>query len=142
MISKHFKDSRGEFFLDMLIGFMVLMSIILSLLTLPELFIKKQEIDYMAKTIVRRVEIEGELNSKVNELIDSLAYESGFKPRIEWEGNFYGSSNRLQIRERFKLTLNHMVRIKLIDPAFSNPVFMDIPISKSIYGVSEVYWKN
>ncbi|MCL2146377.1 MAG: DUF4320 family protein [Synergistaceae bacterium] len=139
---KWLKNERGEFFFDILIGFMILISVILSLLALPELFIKKQEIDYMAKTIARRLEIEGELNSKVDDVINDLAFESGFMPSIEWNGNFFGVSNRLQIREKFSLTLTHTVRIKLIDPAFTNPVYLDIPISKSVYGVSEVYWKN
>ena len=133
---------KGEFYLDILIGFMILISVILSFLTLPELFVKKQNIDYMARTIARRVEIEGELNSAVYETISSLAYESGFLPVIEWQGNFFGLTNRLQIREKFRLKLSHRVRIKLIDPTFSNPVYLEIPLSKSVYGVSEVYWKG
>ena len=135
-------DSEGVFYLDIIIGLMIMMSVILSFLTLPELFIKKQEIDYMAKTIARRVEIEGELNSKVYDTIDSLVYESGFNPMIEWEGNFYGLGNKLQIREKFKLKLSYGVRVKIIDPTFTNPLYLEIPLSKSVYGVSEVYWKN
>ena len=135
-------DERGEYFLDLLIGFMVLVSVILSFLTLPELFVKKQQIDYMARTIARRVEIEGELNGRVYDTVNSLAYECGFMPTIEWEGNFYGTGNKLQIRERFKVTLGHTVRITLIDPTFTNPVYLDIPMGKSVIGVSEVYWKE
>ena len=142
MIQKKFSDARGAFFLDIIIGLMIMISVILSFLTLPELFFKKQEIDYMAKTIARRVEIEGELNSKVYDTIDSLARESGFMPGIEWEGNFYGLTNRLQIREKFRIKLSHKVKIKLINPTFTNPVYLEIPLSKSIYGVSEVYWKG
>jgi hypothetical protein len=140
--TERLKGDKGAFFLDMIIGLTLLMAVILSFLALPELFIKKQEIDYMAKTIARRVEIEGELNSRVYDTIDGLAAESGFMPDIKWEGNFRGFDNRLQIREKFVLKLNHTVRIKLIDPAFSNPVFLEIPISKSVTGVSEVYWKG
>jgi len=136
------QDERGAFFIDIIIGFMILISVILSFLTLPELFVKKQEIDYMAKTIARRVEIEGELNSRVYNTIDNLAGESGFMPDIKWEGNFYGLTNRIQIRDKFRLVLSHKVRIKLIDPTFSNPVYLEIPLTKAVYGVSEVYWKT
>jgi hypothetical protein len=141
-MTERLRDNKGAFFLDILIGFMILMAIILSFLALPELFIKKQEIDYMARTIARRVEIEGELNSRVYDTIEGLASESGFMPDIKWEGNFFGLGNRLQIREKFKLRLNHTVKIKLIDPAFSNPLILEIPISKSVTGVSEVFWKG
>ena len=140
-IKKLLLENNGEFFLDIIIGIMIMMSIVMSFLTLPEVFIKKQEIDYFAKTVARRVEIEGELNHNVTETINNLAFESGFTPTIEWAGNFYGASNKLQIREKFKLTLRHKVKIKLIDPAFSNPVYLEVPISKTVYGVSEVYWK-
>ena len=141
-IRERLLNARGAFFIDIIIGFAILMSVILSFLTLPELFIKKQEIDYMAKTIARRVEIEGELNSRVFDTISSLASESGFMPDVKWQGNFYGLTNRIQIREKFKLELSHKVRIKLIDPTFSNPVYLEIPIKKAVFGVSEVYWKG
>ena len=127
--------------MDIIIGLAIMIAVIVSFLTLPELFVKKQEIDYMAKTVARRLEIEGELNQKVYETFEELSFESGFKPEIKWEGNFFGVTDKLQIREKFKLTLSHTVKIKIIDPTFSNPVYLEVPIRKSVSGVSEVYWK-
>jgi hypothetical protein len=61
---------------------------------------------------------------------------------VAWDGAFLGVDSRLQIRERFTVTVRHTVRVKLFEPMFSGPIYLDIPLHKTLSGVSEVYWKD
>lgn len=132
----------GAFFIDALIAMMVLFALLLSFLTIPELLIKKQELDYIAKTAVRRIELDGMAGMNLRRALLELESETGISADVEWSGAFRGADAKLQIRDRFVLTARYTVRITLFEPSFTAPVHLDVPIRKTLSGVSEVYWKD
>jgi hypothetical protein len=132
----------GSFYLDALFALMILLALILSFLAIPEIFIKKQEIDYIARTVARRIEQDGMAGGAVEAEVARLAAETGVAAAVEWDGAFQGPEERLQIRGRFIVRVRFTVRVKLADPAFLAPVYLDVPIQKDVSGVSEVYWKD
>ncbi|WP_170138223.1 DUF4320 family protein [Anaerobacterium chartisolvens] len=137
---KLLKNDRGQGYIDMIFKIAIIMALVMSFVALPAPFIKKQNLDHMAVSIARALETTGEINSDIVELIEEYEELTGLKPRIEWEGNF-NASRRLQIRERFSVTLTDTVAIKVMKPSFASPVSIEIPISSTAKGVSEVYWK-
>jgi hypothetical protein len=136
------KGDSGSFFIDSAIALAVLAAVIFSFLTIPALFVRKQEIDYMARAIARQIERDGRIGDGLYELIDALEGETGLAPYISWEGHFTGASQKLQIRDKFTVTVSCELSIKLIEPTFTAPLRIIVPISKTVSGVSEVYWKE
>jgi len=136
------KSDAGAFYIDALIGFVILISLVFSFLTIPELIIRKQELDYIANTVVRRIERDGMAGSVLRQTINELCAETGMSADVEWNGAFRGANSKLQVRDRFTVTARYTVRVKLIEPSFARPVYVSIPIQKTLSGVSEVYWKD
>lgn len=140
-VTKCLKNNKGEGYIDLIFKMSFIMALIFCFIALPPLYIKKQNVDYMANSIARAVETTGEINSDVNGLISQLKSDTGMNPLIRWEGNFFGSTNKIQIRESFFVTVSDTATIQLAKPSFSEPIVISIPISKRVRGVSEVYWK-
>lgn len=133
--------NKGEGYIDLIFKMSVVMALIFCFTALPPLYIRKQNIDYMANSLARAVETTGEINTEINLLANQLKSELGINPSINWEGNFFGATDRIQIRESFYVTVSDTVCIQLAKPSFAPPVILYIPVSKRIRGVSEVYWK-
>jgi hypothetical protein len=136
------KSEAGSFFIDTAIALAILIAVILSFLTIPELFVRKQEIDYIARMVVRRIEQSGQIGDELHGFIADIKAETGIDPDIAWDGNFRGYGDKLQIREKFTVTVEYAVRVKIVEPAFAGPIYIDMPIRKTLSGVSEVYWKE
>jgi hypothetical protein len=135
-------DESGAFYLDALIALTVFIAVLFSFLAIPEVFIKKQEIDYIARTVTRRIERDGMAGEAARQTVVDLARETGVSADISWAGAFRGAESKIQIRDRFTVTAKFTVKVRLFDPVFGAPVYMDIPIQKTLSGVSEVYWKE
>lgn len=137
------KNQQGSAYIELIIAVAVITALIMSFMTLPDLYVKKQNIDYMANAIARSVEISGEIGSDTQKLINELKQSTGLNPVITWDGPFYDAngSRRIQLRDTFHVTLSMTVKIKIIEPSFSGPVYLDIPMKKQVKGVSEIYWK-
>ena len=135
-------DDHGTFFIDSLIAMTIFISLVFSFLTIPEVLIKKQELDYIAKTAVRRIERDGMAGSELWVTLNDLRNETGVSADVTWNGAFSGSNSKIQIRERFTVTARYTVQVRLFEPSFTAPVFFNVPIEKTLSGVSEVYWKD
>ena len=135
-------DGAGSFYIDALIGFMVFIAVTMSFLTVPEILIKKQALDHIAKTAVRRIERDGMAGAGLYKALIELENETGLSADVSWSGPFQNADAKIQIRDRFTVSAIYTVRIKLFEPSFASPVFLDIPIRKTLSGVSEVYWKE
>ena len=138
----HLNKADGGLYIDLLLGLMIISAVLFSFLSIPEIFIQKQEIDYIARTIARRIEQEGKIDDGLYVFMNELKNETGLNPSITWSGDFCGPENKLQLREKFFLEISDVARIKIIDPSFSSPIVLELPIKKRISGVSEVYWKD
>ena len=135
-------NDRGEFYIDSLIALTVFIALIFSFLAIPEIFIRKQELDYMATAVTRRIERDGMADSALWQTIYELRDETGILADISWAGAFHGANSKIQIRERFTVTARYTVKVRLFEPSFAAPIYIDIPIQKTLTGVSEVYWKD
>lgn len=137
------KNDKGNDYVSEIFKFALIMALIISFVALPEPFVKKLNLNSMATSIARAVETTGEINTDIEQLIEDYKGETGLNPTIKWEGDFVnvGATQRIQIRERFSITLIDKVKIKIAEPSFSGPIEIIVPISKTVRGMSEVYWK-
>ena len=135
-------DSVGAFYIDALIALTIFIAVIFSFLAIPEVLVKKQEVDYIAKTVTRRIERDGMAGGALWQMIDDLAGETGVSADVSWAGEFQGVDSKIQIRGRFTVTVRYIVQIQLFEPSFGSPVYLGLPMQKTLSGVSEVYWKE
>lgn len=135
------KRKKGEAFLDVLFQFAIIMSLIYCFITLWKPFIYKQNIDYMARTLVRAVEANGRINSDITALANELKSELGITPSISWNAPYITGTNKIQLRKKFSLIIKDTITLNLISPSFTSPLTITIPIEKKVTGISQVYWK-
>lgn len=136
-----FRRKRSEAYLDVLFQFAVAMSLIFCFVALWKPFIYKQNMDYMAKTLVRAVEANGRIDGNITALANELKSEMGVNPTITWNAAYISGTNKIQLRQKFTLTVHDTIDIKLIEPTFTSPLVISIPIEKKFIGISQVYWK-
>lgn len=136
-----YSRKRSEAFLDVLFQFAIAMSLIFCFTALWKPFIYKQNTDYMAKTLVRAVEANGRIDGEITALANELKSEMGVNPTITWNAPYISGTNKIQLRQKFTLTVRDSVDIKLIEPTFGSPFVISIPIEKKFTGISQVYWK-
>lgn len=140
-IKLFFIEQKGSAFLGVLFEFMIIIALIFSFLAIYKPLIEKQKIDYIASKLVRAAEIEGEINSNVALLANELKNQLGINPTITWTANYIGVTNRIQYRDKFSVIVSYTSQIKIMEPSFSNPVYLNVPIQKRLTGISEVFWK-
>lgn len=127
---------------EVLFEFMIIMALILCFLALWKPFIQKQNIDYVAKTLVRAVETNGRIDSSITDLQHELESNLGLDiDTVTWDAKYLPGTNKIQIKSKFSVTLEDSASIKLFEPSFSDPVEIRIPIKKTFTGVSQVFWK-
>lgn len=136
-----YSRKRSEAFLDVLFQFAIAMSLIFCFTALWKPFIYKQNTDYMAKTLVRAVEANGRIDGEITAFANELKSEMGVNPTITWNASYISGTNKIQLRQKFTLTVRDSVDIKLIEPTFGSPLVISIPIEKKFTGISQVYWK-
>ena len=132
----------GAFYIDALIAFTIFIAVIFSFMAIPEVFVKKQEVDYIARTVTRKIERDGMAGGSLRQTINDLAGETGIYADVSWSGSFRGADAKIQIRDRFTVTVQYNVKVRLFEPSFGSPIYINIPIQKNLTGVSEVYWKD
>lgn len=136
------KYKSAAMMIEMLFQISIAMALIFCFVSLWQPFIRKINIDYMAKTIVRSIEANGRIDSNVYDLQNELKSEFGINPSVTYSADYISGTNKIQIRNKFKVTITDVVKIKLINPTFSDPVTVDIPIKKELTGISQVFWKG
>ncbi len=57
----------------------------------------------------------------------------GVNPTIAWNAAYISGTNKIQLRQKFTLTVHDTIDIKLIEPTFTSPLVISIPIEKEIY---------
>lgn len=135
-------NKKGAAVIEILFEFLFVMSLILCFVALWKPFIQKQNLDYMAKTLVRAVETNGAIDDSITALANELKTEMGIDPDIKWEADYIRGTNKIQIKSKFKLTLTDTAYIKLFEPTFSAPVQIPLKMDKTFTGISQVYWKT
>lgn len=136
------KYKSGAMMIEVLFQMAIAMALIFCFVSLWQPFIRKINVDYMAKTIVRSIEANGRIDSNIYDLQNQLEAELGFSPNVTYSAEYLNGTNKIQIRKKFKVTITDVVKIKLITPSFGDPITVDIPIKKELTGISQVFWKG
>lgn len=119
-------------YIDLLVLIVVIMMVISLFVQLMPVFIVKGNLNTFANEICRQAEISGGIDSKVSNKIADMENILNLSPSISWNT----SSSKVQLNEKIEVTLETNCKISLAG------VTIDIPLTSSASGRSEVYWKN
>jgi Flp pilus assembly protein TadG len=140
---KHFRkfirDSTGEAYVDVAITVLIIFTLMASLMALFPIFTTQQSLNNTARQLARTAEVTG----SAVDAEDSLANLSVLQPdTIQWDTDWQDESLKtIQLKTPFNVTVTKQVPIIIFRPALSNPVEINVTISASANGISEVYWK-
>lgn len=142
------KRDDGSANIELIVSFFVLLFLLSMFLNILPLFVKKQDLNYMAGEVVRMAEVTGGIdNPEVNGVLTELQDTTGItlaSDAIDWTGtDFMAAPNdtRVQINGKIKLTLKSSYVLKgntLGDVSTPNTT---LPITSTSTGRSEVFLK-
>ena len=134
------RDRRGDMYIELAVSLMVILSLVWGFIKFMPLYPIKQNVDYMANQLVRTIELTGEVGTEYYAELSRLKATTRLEPSINISAT-YIADNKIQLRERLIVTVSVVEQIEIFSPAFTDPVTIDVPVSKTLTGMSEVYWK-
>ncbi|MDD4566118.1 MAG: DUF4320 family protein [Eubacteriales bacterium] len=143
-LKKLLKDKRGSLYFELLVFFLVVTVWIMTSINFYNAVINYQNINYMAKSLAKTIELEGAVTGEVYDKMEALNENFNIDADMKITNiRYYDSfSKTIQFRDPFTVTVSDTFRLEVLSPLFSDPVYLDIPLSASITGMSEVYWKD
>jgi len=141
MKRKFIRDQTGEGYVDIAITMLIIFALMASLMALFPIFTAQQSLNQTAKYIARTVELNGKAD---DETLKSVTEDENFiKPdsvsvETVWENE---AQKTIQLKTSFVVTVTKNVPIVIMRPAFGEPIVINVNISASAQGISEVYHK-
>lgn len=134
---KFLKCKRAESFVGMLVAVIVIFTLIATFITMFPLFVVKTKVDTMAEQLTRVIELTGAAGAEYAAELAELKAGTGLDPTIQIDP----IQEQYQLRERFSLTVTANAEVTIFVPASGDPLVITIPITKTVTGRSEVYFK-
>ena len=139
---KFLLNEDGESYIDVFIKLFITMALLFMLVNLPGPIKEYQNLMYVCRSVTRAIETNGEVDGSINGLISDLCNATKIEPSIRYEGFTRASGTmRVQLREKFTVTMETTYKIKMFNMAFGEPTTIDIPLRVTSNGVGEVYFK-
>ena len=141
MKRRFIRDQTAEGYIDVAITILIVFTLMASLLALYPIFTAQQSLNQTAKYTARTIELYGKADD------ETLAYvtagENFLEPdSVEIDTEWHDAAVKtIQLKTPFTLTITKTVSIVILRPALGDPVTIDVLISASANGISEVYWK-
>ncbi len=141
MKRKFIRDQTGEGFVDVAITILIIFTLMASLLALYPIFTAQQSLNQTAKYMARTVELYGKADGETLQSVmgdrtflepDNISVETVWKNAAE---------KTIQLKTPFTITVTKTISIIILRPALGDPVSIDVTITASAQGISEVYWK-
>ena len=133
-------DQSGEGYVDIAIIILIVFVLMASLLAVFPILTTQQSLNNTVRQIVRTVEITGNAGSEVDSLLNQL---TSVKPdNLTWQTTWKDAANKtIQLKTSFTVTATKKVPLVVLRPSFGNPLVIEIEISATASGISEVYFK-
>ncbi len=136
------RSKSGEMYYELIVKTLIVVVFLLTVINLYNVFIRYQNVNYVAKRVARAIEIEGQVNSSVTSLFNSLNSELGLNASYRVVNtSYFDASRKIQLRDTFTVEVRASFDFQILSPMFAPPVVINIPLQSNITGMSEVYWK-
>lgn len=133
-------DQSGEGYVDIAIIILIVFVLMASLLAIFPILTAQQSLNNTVRQIVRTVEITGNAGVEVDTLLNQL---TSVKPdNLIWQTTWKDAANKtIQLKTAFTVTATKKVPLVVLRPSFGDPLVIEIEISATASGISEVYFK-
>lgn len=133
-------DQSGEGYVDIAIIILIVFVLMASLLAVFPILTAQQSLNNTVRQIVRTVEITGNAGTEVDNLLTQI---TSVKPdNLTWQTTWKDAANKtIQLKTSFTLTATKKVPLVVLRPSFGEPLVIEIEISATASGISEVYFK-
>lgn len=141
MKRRFIRDQTGEGYIDVAITMLIIFTLLASLMALFPIFTAQQSINQTAKYIARTVELYGNADDETLQSVmenENFIDPDSISVETEWEDV---AEKTIQLKTSFTVTIIKTVPIVIMRPALGEPVVINVKISASAHGISEVYWK-
>lgn len=134
------KDQSGEGYVDLAIVILIIFVLMASLLAVFPILSTQQSLHSTVRQIVRTVEITGNAGTEVDTLLTQLT--SAKPDSLSWQTSWKDASNKtIQLKMPFTVTATKVVPLVVLRPSFGDPLVIEVEISATASGISEVYFK-
>lgn len=141
MKKRFIRDQTAEGYIDVAITMLIVFTLMASLMALFPLFTAQQSLNQTARYMARTVELYGKANDTT---LNSVTEDGDFTvpDSVDVETQWHDESQKtIQLKTRFTVTVSKTVPIVILRPALGDPLVINVRISASANGISEVYWK-
>lgn len=140
MKRKFIRDQTAEGYIDVAITILIIFVIIASLLAIYPIFTAQQSLNQTAKYLARTIELYGKAD---DETLASVTADGFLAPdSVDVEAEWQNSAEKtIQLKNPFIVTITKTVPIVILRPALGEPVVINVQITATAFGISEVYWK-
>lgn len=141
MKRRFIRDQTAEGYIDVAITVLIVFTLMASLLALYPIFTAQQSLNQTAKYMARTVELYGKAD---DETLASVTADGSFlePDSLAIDTEWYDAAEKtIQLKTLFTVTVTKTVPIVILRPALGDPVVINMNISATARGISEVYWK-
>jgi hypothetical protein len=141
MKRKFIRDQTAEGYIDVAITVLIVFTLMASLLALYPIFTAQQNLNQTAKYMARTVELYGKADDETLASVTadgSLSEPDSIELDTEWQD---AAAKTIQLKTLFTVTVTKTVPIVILRPALGDPVVINVRITATAKGISEVYWK-
>lgn len=131
------KCKRAEGYVGMLVAVILIFTLIATFITMFPLFVVKTKVDTMAAQLTRVIELTGAAGAEYAAELAELKAATGLDPTVQIDP----IQEQYQLRERFSLTVTAYAEVTIFVPVSGDPLVIPIPITKTVTGRSEVFFK-
>ena len=142
MKRRFIRDQTAEGYIDVAITILILFTLMASIMALFPIFTAQQSLNQTAKYTARTIELCGKADEETLQTVTED--ESFLEPdNVEIDTEWYDSAEKtIQLKTPFTVTLTKTVSIVLVRPALGEPWTIDVQITATARGISEVYFKK
>lgn len=142
MKRKFIRDQTAEGYIDVAITILILFTLMASLMALFPIFTAQQSLNQTAKYMARTVELYGKADDATLQSVmenENFLAPNSVEIDTEWHD---ATAKTIQLKTPFILTVTKTVSIVILRPALGEPLTINVQISASARGISEVYIKK
>jgi len=141
MKRKFIRDQTAEGYIDVAITMLIIFVIMASLLAIYPVFTAQQSLNQTAKFMARTIELYGRAD---DETLESVTADGNFlaPDSVEIDAEWQDAGEKtIQLKNSFTVIITKVVPIVILRPTLGEPVVINVEITATARGISEVYWK-
>lgn len=139
------KPKAGSAVYEVILKTLVFFTLIATAISFFSIFTVYLNLGYTCRRVVRDIEITGQVTANTQNLFETLKTQTGLGAGATMQVvNVHYcnvASKKIQLRDSFAVKCNTSYQINIFTPSMGPPIGIKIPMSITLTGMSERFWK-